>query len=101
MNGLPDAWIRVFDKDGGAVSITIADQSALDHGVSECLNGRDSLLYLRLIDGDEFIIPASRISNWMVSTKEGRKRTIALEAAMDEEKQQNRQDAGLWGDPDA
>lgn len=90
------AFVRVYDASG-FVAVELDDEPRLDAAVSAYLdNGRDRLVRMARIDGDEYVILASEVTGWMVSTPEGRRRSTELDKASKDEEEANRQAVGLW-----
>ena len=79
------SFLKVWEKDS-VYCIEPADKHAIDAAVEKYLEtGRDSLLYLTLYCGDEYVTRVSCIMNWRESTPAGRQRQRELDAAGKEE----------------
>ena len=79
------SFIKVWETNS-VYCVELADKHAIDAAVEKYLEtGRDSLLYLMLHSGDEYITRVSCIMNWRESTPEGRQRQRELDAAQKEE----------------
>lgn len=90
-------FVRVFDVDGAVVLVTPDDEPRIDAAVTAFLDSgcsRDRTLRLTMLSGDEYVTPASRISSWIVSTPEGRRRSIAIEKVIEDEIRSYRKAAG-------
>lgn len=92
-------FIRLWEEHGEvAVDVTYAEPLglALEAWVERNM---DSVVSLRTLSGDLYKTKASNIDSFMVSTPEGRRRTLELEKAQGDEKRQIRHDIGLpWED---
>ena len=83
----PDEWLVVFEADNSQARLDVSDESAIDAAVSSFLEtGKDSLLHLTFVEGDEYVVRASRITSWFRSTPEFRERSDAVDAKVKEEK---------------
>lgn len=89
-------YVRAWDVDGEMWLLVEDDAPRLDAAVTAFLEtGRDSLLHLTAIQGETFVIRASRLLYWLVSTPEGRFRGVEFVAASDEEQRAAREACGL------
>lgn len=90
----------VLFTDEGALRIEEGDKHQVDVALTEYLHsGRDSVIHLTLLDGDEYATRASLVTGWTVSTPEGRVRMQELTKLLDDEERANRMEAGLgWDD---
>lgn len=67
-------FVNLWEKDGSVSSVMDGSQHTLDAEVSKYLEtGRDSLIYISRTGGDTFVIKASRVASWRVSTPAGRR----------------------------
>ena len=95
-----ERYLRVWDDDG-SYCVTEECESSLDAAVSLYLaEGRDSLIQITWVGGDTFKVRASLMKCWTLSTPEGRRRETEIEAERKQERDENRQAAGLpsWED---
>lgn len=94
------SYLKVWESDGTNCTIMPTDKHAIDAAVQAWLDtGRDSLVYLSQINGDEYITLASRITSWRVVTPEGRRKQIELDAMSKDEDKTLKAEYGVpWED---
>lgn len=98
---VPGAFVKVYTHDGGAWCVSAEDEGSIDAAVEQWLSSgetRDTLLHMAQTDGDRLCLRASRISGWMLSTVDGRRRSAEISKAYDDEAKANRREAGYIGD---
>lgn len=92
-------FLFLYDKDSGRVVIDPAEENHIDTAVTAYLESagtRDSLLHLSMLDGDRYVIRASAVQSWMLSTPAGRRRNAELEKASDDEAKAVKADLGIF-----
>lgn len=96
------SFVKVFEKDG-CFCATLGAEHALDAALSHFLDtGRDVVVTLTQLNGDVYCVRASNIDSWRISTPEGRRKDVELEALNREEHKQYRADYGLaWLDDES
>lgn len=90
-------FIKLFEVEGGSVLLVPDEEPRLDAALTAYLDSgctRDRLIRLTLLDGDEYVTTASRISAWLVSTPEGRRRAVRIDKLIDDEIRSYREAAG-------
>lgn len=92
-------FLRVWEETGSVI-VDPAEKHSIDAAVSQWLReGRDSLLHLTTASGEEYVTRASGIQCWLLSTPEGRMRSIEIEKWTEEERKHQRAELGLgWED---
>jgi len=96
------SYLRVWEGDSHYLC-EVQEEPRVDAAVERWISsGRtnDTLLRLTMIDGDEVAILASRVTSWMVSTPEGRRRAIEWDAVYRSEREAMKQEAGIWDEAD-
>lgn len=93
-------FVKVWEDGGEAICIDAAYVHSLDAAVTQWLDtGRDSVVHVGLLCGDEYAVLASAITSWRVCTPAGRARDAALEERARQEDAAYRADAGApWSD---
>jgi hypothetical protein len=70
----PDKIMQVFEEDGSSMVCDPTDEPMLRQAVRAFADsGEDTLLDLTAICGGDFSILASRVTGWLVSTRETRR----------------------------
>lgn len=93
MNAEP-SFLQVYDVQGAAVHLQLADESLIDAAVEQYITSsrtRDTLLLLTTFGGAPYKVLASQITSWHPSTPETRAQNRAVDAALAAEAQP-------WGD---
>lgn len=95
-------FLRLFEVDGSSMRIDAERSGSIDAAVSNYLDtGRDSLLHLMTLSGESFVVRASRITSWWVSTPEGRETSLRHDKEERDEEQASRILVGLpYKDPE-
>jgi hypothetical protein len=89
-------FLRLFEVDDATVAVLREHEDEVDAAYSHWIErGIDKVLRLTTSHGDEYVTCASRIERFTVSTPEGRRKAIQLEAAGVEEDAANYRAAGL------
>lgn len=94
------AYVRVFDDDG-YVLVPPAEEPRIDAAVTAYLDSggtRDSLLRLATLDGAEYVVRASSIRSWIMTTPETRRRQVEHEKALTDELREYAAEIGYWED---
>jgi hypothetical protein len=95
-------FITVYEVDGDTLAIESTYESELDAAYTGWVErGIDRVLRLTQIHGDEFVMRASQILSYAISTPEGREKHTSLEKVAKDERKGNRQTAGLPWEDDA
>lgn len=94
------AYVKVFDDDG-YVLVPPAEEPRIDAAVTAYLDSggtRDSLLRLATLDGAEYVVRASSIRSWIMTTPETRRRQVEHEKALTDERREYAAEIGYWED---
>jgi hypothetical protein len=94
----PGTYIRVYDETG-VVDLAAGQENSIDAAVTAYLESagtRDSLVYLVSVSGAEYVVRASTIHGWTISTPENRARSAEVERAYRDEDTALRQTFGIW-----
>ena len=84
---MPDglSFLAVYSDDDGFARVPLCEEGKLDAMVTEYLDSggtRDKLIHLDTLDGVRYVVRASSVTSWYVSTPEGRARQNEINAAL-------------------
>lgn len=94
-------FLSVYDMQGGLASVEPGDEGRLDAAVTAYLDSggtRDSLIHLTMTNGQRYAIRASAVQSWILTTPEGRLKSLEIEQASRQEEKANRMALGIWED---
>ena len=93
-------FIILWEEDGDETTLVASDETQLDTAVDQWLREeRDTMLHLTTLTGETYRVPASLVKKWVVSTPQGRLRSLELEQLHEAERKQHRNALGLpWED---
>lgn len=92
-------YLLVWDKDDNCYHAHKRFLPRLGDAVSAYLEtGRDSLIQLTALSGDVYVLRASNVNAWQVTTPEGRKAEVEMQLALEVEAQAIKLELGLWDD---
>lgn len=90
-------YLLIWDKDDNCYHSDKRHLSRLGDAVSACLDtGRDSLIQLTALSGDVYVLRASNINAWQVTTPDGRRREVEMQIALEFEAETIKQELGIW-----
>lgn len=70
----PETWLVVYDLDGQFLAMP-NEESSIDSAVTTLLtDGKDALLHVVLVTGEEYAVLASCVRGWLLSTPSARAR---------------------------
>lgn len=89
------AYLSVYEESGN-ILVQPEHEPSVDAAVGNYLDtGRDALLRLTTLAGDEYVTRASNVTSWLLSTPEGRLKSTEFEKAAYDEERDNRVSVGL------
>lgn len=92
-------YLLVWDNEDNCYHAESRYLQRIAEAVTQYLDtGRDSLLQLTAVSGDIYVLRASAIRVWQVTTPEGRKAEIEMQLALEFEAQAIKHELGIWDD---
>lgn len=92
-------YLLVWDNDDNCYHAHSRFLSRLGEAVQTYLEtGRDSLVQLTALSDDVYVVKASNVTAWQVSTPNGRKAEVEMQLALEVEAQAIKHELGIWED---
>ena len=92
-------YLIVWDTDGSSYHAQSRFLNRIGEAVQTYLDtGRDSLLQLTALTGDVYVLRASNVLMWQVTTPDGRRAEVEMQVALQVEEQSLKADFGIWED---
>lgn len=92
-------YLLVWDKDDNCYHAHTRHLTRLGDQVGAYLEtGRDSLIQLTALTGDVYVLRASNVHAWQVTTPDGRKKEVEMQFALELEAQAIKLELGIWDD---
>lgn len=94
-----ESFIVVWDLDGTCYHAQMQYRERLAEAVVDYLEtGRDCLIQMLAVSGDVFVLRASQVHSWQVSTPEGREQQQRVMLALATEEAEIKASLGIWDD---
>lgn len=92
-------YLLLWDKEDNCYHADKRFLARIGEAVSQYLDtGRDSLLQLTAISGDVYVLRASNVTAWQVTTPEGRLAEVEMQMALELEAETIKRELGIWDD---
>lgn len=95
---MTDTWLTVWESDGMTYTVEIQEEPRIDVAVSQFIESggtRDSLLHLNMTDGRCYVVRASVITSWAISTPDTRRKSMKYQQWQKEETKRFMQELGV------